>query len=444
MHRVPRLANQRAGLIMAVNQVRNFGNVDFLVNLDGTGEIVGVIDSGFDNGVVPSGAALHNAHTDFCVAGSTAQSRVILLANLNNPAYPLNDTVPHGTHVAGSICGDGRNALAAPPAPPAPTIAGGSVPRGVAPGARLVFHSANDPTVLTPPGIPKLRFSQFLIGLQAAYAAGARVHNNSWGAQAGNQAVNNYTNTSGMIDRFAFLNPDMLVLFAAGNDEADLNNDGRLDQNSLNFSAVAKNILTIGACENETAADGDSRNYLQAWAVPPQACNRFGTGAANPMRNAATARGAAPMSKSANDMAMFSCRGQVNNPVHPARRLRAAAQYPSVLPAAADPGARPVFRPLGAACQLFHQCRHQHGCASGGRRGGAGAAVLPPALRAIARSGAGAGAAAIHRPATGRAASVRPALCLGRARHRRGSEPHPGLHLHPHAEPHRRTAAARQ
>ncbi len=33
---------------MGANQVRNVGNVVFLVNLDGTGEIAGVIDNGLD------------------------------------------------------------------------------------------------------------------------------------------------------------------------------------------------------------------------------------------------------------------------------------------------------------------------------------------------------------------------------------------------------------
>lgn len=310
-HRVATLANQRAGLIMTTNQVRNFGNVDFLINLDGTGEIVGVIDSGLDNGVVPTGAALPNAHADFCVAGGNTQSRVILLANLNNPANPNADLFPHGTHVVGSICSDGRSALAAPPpAPPAPAVAGGSIPRGIAPAAQIVFHSSHDPTIAAPFFNP----TRFVTGFQAAYNAGARVHTNSWGASGPNA----YTNTSGVIDRFAFLNPDMVILFAAHNNEADLNNDGRYDQNFLGPQAVAKNILTIGACENETTADGDNRSYLSAFVGAP--CNRFGTGAANPVRIAATAGGASPISSSANDMAAFSCRGRVRNPANPARR----------------------------------------------------------------------------------------------------------------------------
>src|SRR5215203_4763762 len=45
-------ANDRAGVIAGVNQVRSFRKVNFLVNLDGTGEIVGVMDSGLGNGTM--------------------------------------------------------------------------------------------------------------------------------------------------------------------------------------------------------------------------------------------------------------------------------------------------------------------------------------------------------------------------------------------------------
>ena len=43
LYQTPILSNQRAGVIVGVDQVRSTGNVDFLVNLDGQGEIVGVV-----------------------------------------------------------------------------------------------------------------------------------------------------------------------------------------------------------------------------------------------------------------------------------------------------------------------------------------------------------------------------------------------------------------
>jgi hypothetical protein len=40
---------------MCTEQVRSFGNVNFLVNFDDSGEIVGVVDSDLDSGVSPAG-----------------------------------------------------------------------------------------------------------------------------------------------------------------------------------------------------------------------------------------------------------------------------------------------------------------------------------------------------------------------------------------------------
>ncbi|HJQ29587.1 MAG TPA: hypothetical protein VJ827_09605, partial [Rubrobacter sp.] len=91
--------NDRAGVITGVNQVRNFRNVDFLVNLDGRGEIVGVMDTGLSDGT------LAGVHTD--LAG-----RVLQIDNLTAPgtAVPDSFTYPgdptnywHGTHVTGTI-----------------------------------------------------------------------------------------------------------------------------------------------------------------------------------------------------------------------------------------------------------------------------------------------------------------------------------------------------
>ena len=44
------LLNHNAGIILGANQVRDLGTVNFLVNLDGLGEIGAVVDSGFDVG----------------------------------------------------------------------------------------------------------------------------------------------------------------------------------------------------------------------------------------------------------------------------------------------------------------------------------------------------------------------------------------------------------
>jgi hypothetical protein len=211
--------NQRAGIIIAANQVRTFPAIDFLVNLDGAGEIVHVVDSGLDNG---AGFPLHPD-----IAG-----RVVGLFNSNDPlppappaplpapVLPTADFEQHGTHVTGSIAGNGAQAGAFPPPPPAPP-ANPTTPRGVAPNAQIFFTSVN--AGLPPDTRPNrnplqsvLNFNNFIQWFQAAHDAGARVHNNSWGSNNNNQ----YTNAgSGAIDRFAYLNPDSVVLFSAGNSE---------------------------------------------------------------------------------------------------------------------------------------------------------------------------------------------------------------------------------
>jgi hypothetical protein len=136
-HRPADVHNYRAIAITQVTQVGQYRNPGFLIALDGAGEIVGVIDTGLDNGVV--------THPDLV-------GRVLSLTNMNNPpppALPFStaDGQPnpqsggrnlHGTHVTGTIAGNGAQS-------------NGKV-HGVAPAARIVFQSVNDPTL--PPAAP--------------------------------------------------------------------------------------------------------------------------------------------------------------------------------------------------------------------------------------------------------------------------------------------------
>jgi serine protease AprX len=313
--------NQRAGLILGTNQVRNLGHIDFLVNLDGMGEIVGMLDNGFDTGVVGPGF-----HTDFA-------GRVLQISNINSPAPPAPpisaaDGLPHGTHVAGSIGADGTNAPAPTPASP-----NNSVPRGVAPRCQIIFHSAN---TAVPPA-PR-NYGNFLRAFQEAYAGGARVHSNSWGTNTNNV----YTNAvSAVIDRFTFLHPDMVVLFLAHNFEGDANGDGVLDMNTLIENALPKNVLCIGACESETALDGNAANYRAAWTTYP---GRFGHAAFN--ATAGGAPGAFSMSDNANDMALFSNRGRVSGAPAALRRIKPDLVAPGTNIISTGPGA---MLPLGGA-----------------------------------------------------------------------------------------------
>jgi hypothetical protein len=323
------LSNQRAGRILAANQVRNFGAVDFLVNLDGGGEIVGVLDSGLDTGGTPAGAPAPGMHPDFV-------ARVLRVTNVNNAAFPSIDANPHGTHVVGSIIGDGAQAGAfpPPPAPPNPTN-----PRGIAPRASLIFHSLNTAAP------PTLDFTNFMTAFQEAYAGGARVHSNSW--QINNPAINTYSQRSGIIDRFIFLHPDLLLLFASMNAEADLNNDGILDMNSITEQGTTKNALCIGACENETDQDGDNRNYRT------RQPGRYTNAAFNGTAGVATPFS---ISDNADDLALFSNRGRVtaSNRIKPdlvAPGTNIISTGPSaMLPFAAGDARRPNTAPANFYC----------------------------------------------------------------------------------------------
>jgi hypothetical protein len=282
-YRAAVLSNHRARIIVGSNQVQSPRSEDFLVNLDGAGESAGVIDTGLDTGVAAT------VHADLL-------GRVQLLPNLNNAGgvvLPVADVNSHGTHVSGSIAGNGTKAAAVTDPPPNHTI-----PRGVAPASQVVFQSVFDPT-----RPKKYNFANHIQGLENAHQAGARVHSNSYGAPNGNQY------TSSAADIFAYLRPESLVLFSSGNDEADKNGDGILDMNFLGDDGVSKNILCIGASENVTNTDGRSTTFRE------DQPGRYDTAAFDKTAGGAPNSGDYPQSDNANDIALFSNRGRtVRNP----------------------------------------------------------------------------------------------------------------------------------
>ncbi|CAE7666512.1 tagD, partial [Symbiodinium microadriaticum] len=78
--------------------------------------------------------------------------------------------------------------------------------------------------------------SLYHVALPPAYAAGARVHSNSWGCRG----VTTYTSKALEVDEFMYDYPDFLFVVAAGN-------DGALGMDSVGSPGVSKNALTIGA-----------------------------------------------------------------------------------------------------------------------------------------------------------------------------------------------------
>lgn len=207
---------------------------------DGSTQIAAVSDTGLGGGTAAT------AHTDI------PASRVVAIYNWPGSAGGCFQSVVndgsidvdsgHGTHTSGSVLSDGGI---------------GGVGMGVAPAARLVFQSTENWATISTfcqifGGYPANGY--FLTGIpsdlktmfQQAYNAGARIHSNSWGSAA----AGDYTVDSANADSFIWTNRDMVITFSAGNEGADANSNGVVDNDSIGSPATAKNVITIGASEN--------------------------------------------------------------------------------------------------------------------------------------------------------------------------------------------------
>lgn len=214
------------------------------LKLSGAGEIVAVCDTGLDTGD-PS-----TIHPDF--AGRVKAIRSYPIASdykpfLDNPG--ANDGAAdldsgHGTHVAGSVLGNGQASAGGP-----------DVVQGFAPKARLVFQAIEQEmkwkaAYIGQPGTDRFALSGLPSNLrplfQWAYQQGARIHSNSWGG--GTPGA--YDAQAEQFDRFSWDRKDILFVIAAGNDGVDSNSIGEIDLGSVTSPATCKNGLTVGASEN--------------------------------------------------------------------------------------------------------------------------------------------------------------------------------------------------
>ena len=196
---------------------------------EGAGEIVAVADTGFDKG------STTDVHPAF-------KGRVKKLYALGRPGRK-DDPDGHGTHVAGSVLGDGLSGTE------------GAV-RGTAPKAKLVLQSvldANDGLGGLPDDLSDLFTKPYTTDK-------ARIHTNSWGS-TGNFGV--YDQQAHEVDQFVHEHRDMLICFAAGNEGIDRNANGAIDPGSVTPPGTAKNCLTVGACENNRP--NKTLTYGQGW-----------------------------------------------------------------------------------------------------------------------------------------------------------------------------------
>lgn len=225
----------------------SMGNTNGSLGLSGKGEVIAICDTGLDTGDPK------NILKDFDKRIKWIKSYPITPdydKYINNPggddgAADLDEG--HGTHVAGSVLGNGALSTG---------LAGLQGPiRGLAYKAQLVFQAVEQELDWKDPSNLQAYGRYLLAGIPTnlidlftqAYQKGARIHSNSWGGGKPGE----YDEQSRQLDQFIWDHKDFCILVAAGNDGTDKDGDGKINLMSVTSPATAKNCITIGACENK-------------------------------------------------------------------------------------------------------------------------------------------------------------------------------------------------
>lgn len=271
---------------------------------DGSSQTIAIADTGLGLGTAAG------AHADI------AASRISSIFNW--PGVPdfcfetiANDGAQdvdtgHGTHVATAALGAGG--------------AGGSG-RGTAPASRLVFQAIENyavPSLLCSLiyGLPD---AYYLVGIpddigdlfNQAYQQNARVHSNSWGSEVAGA----YSADSANADRFIWSHRDLAVTFSAGNSGTDQDGNGVVDGTSINAPGTAKNVITVGASENDRQSHWECDPSLTYTTCAAQGGQNsiFTYGAAWPERYPSNPLRDDPSAGNAEQMAAFSSRGPTSD-----------------------------------------------------------------------------------------------------------------------------------
>eukprot|EP01028_Stygiella_incarcerata_P006763 TRINITY_DN274_c0_g1_i1.p1 TRINITY_DN274_c0_g1~~TRINITY_DN274_c0_g1_i1.p1 ORF type:complete len:1021 (+),score=263.62 TRINITY_DN274_c0_g1_i1:180-3242(+) len=185
--------------------------------LTGEGEVIGLADTGIDDGH----CFFRDLDHPFPYNKVNNEHRKIVYY-LDSFADKDDTFRGHGTHVAGSVAGK---------------CIDDSLPmatyNGAAPDAKIAFFDCGKPSS-SGLQIPN-DMNTYLFG--PLYKAGARVFSNSWGGES-----NTYDSLARNVDEFAYDNPDAIVFFAAGN-AGD-------KPKTIGTPATAKNVIAVGASEN--------------------------------------------------------------------------------------------------------------------------------------------------------------------------------------------------
>ena len=205
----------------------------FTTDLDGSGQMVAVADSGLDED-----------HGDF-------GTRVVSSNDVIGDGSTADKHSGHGTHVACTVLGDGSK--------------GGYA--GVAPSAELYFQAMENDNSGNFQS-PSLNYL-----MNSAYGAGARTHTNSWGSSAASQQGKYDSEAEDVDDRANYYDKyyngreGLTILFAAGNDGPA--------SGTVSPPATAKNSLSVGNHQNrysgapDTLMSGSSRGPTDDGRIKP-------------------------------------------------------------------------------------------------------------------------------------------------------------------------------
>lgn len=268
---------------------------------DGSTQTVAVADTGLGEGTAAT------AHRDI------PATRVVAVNNwrgVDDSCWSITDDGAidvdsgHGTHTTGSVLSAG---------------APNGIGKGSAPAAKLVFQATENWATMK--GICALYYPSgyYLTGLpsdlnslfQQAYDQGARIHSNSWGSAS----AGDYTTNSVGADTFMWNHKDMVITFSAGNEGIDANSNGVIDNDSIGAPGTAKNVITVGASENQRS-DGypcDTSLTYTACASQNGQNNIFTWGAAWPADYPAEPIFSDVSANNAQQMAAFSSRGPTDD-----------------------------------------------------------------------------------------------------------------------------------
>lgn len=197
----------------------------------GAGQVVGVADTGIDRSscYFEDPAGMVTAEPVPSKSFDPQYRKVIQYVYIQGQADDKDTVSGHGTHVAGTVAGsvvDGGGGGG-----------GDAVYDGAAPDAKLAFldmTSSGDGGLAVPDSAADL--------YSPSYAAGARLHSNSWGSN--HQGQGYYTNSDS--DGWLYDNQDYLAIYAAGN-------NGGSQSYLTSQESQGKNCMSVGAGESPSS-----------------------------------------------------------------------------------------------------------------------------------------------------------------------------------------------